>query len=58
MEKNALGTTGLQLAALAVGYVRVVASAASAGASSFFIKNITALPRQKDLYQQCHMFTV
>ena len=44
MEKNALGTTGLQLAALAVGYVRVVASAASAVPQDFLYNILRLLP--------------
>lgn len=44
MEKNALGTTGLQLAALAVGYVRVVASAASAVPQDFLYNLLRLLP--------------
>ena len=44
MEKNALGTTGLQLAALAVGYVRVVASAASAVPQEFLYNILRLLP--------------
>ncbi len=44
MDKNTMGNTGLQLAALAVGYVRVVAGASTAEAQEFLYDILRLLP--------------